>query len=689
MISGDSLLEGHHTMQPVSRSRLRIESEATRPGRWTIMAFGAILLAALLLRTYGLQRNGWGTEYYSSAVRSMISSGHAFLYGAFDPAGFITIDKPPLAFWVQAASAFAFGFSPASLHWPQVIEGLLSICVVFHLVRRHFGERAALLASLIQALSPIAVAVDRSNNTESCLTLLLLLSVWCFLVATERGRLKPLCLAAAMMGLAFNTKFLAAFVLVPAYVVVYLRFAPCRWTVRLVHLAAAALVLATVSFAWLAAFDLTTPADRPYAAKTLGNTMRELAFSTYGAKILPGASVDVADVAVIPAPRGPGGARSAFYDDEPVGPLRLAAPHLAAQFGWFLPFVTCSLVVFARRRGRDSDASGRAPSRWIWLAWLLSYGAVFSADGGSFHAYYLALLAPPAAMLAAVGAAWLATALRHAAGARWLVLAVLVGTAAWQTYIHSSGVGLGIGTIRQEVADSLVAAAQGNALAFLRLSPMAVLAGVVLCGALLCLPVARRRLDTAALAAATGLLLVLPTIWAMSNVLARGNVMIPAADIALLTGGPRDRRMLYSAGYGVATEDARLIAFLQAEHRGERFILAAPNARLAAPVIVRTGKAAMAIGGFSGLDPAIDAEGIARLVHAGQLRFVLLGGPGSYGRSSYAEARRHAIAVLAHRIGRPVDPLLWRSDETVGAMQPRQGSRMRLWDLRPSAGPAP
>jgi 4-amino-4-deoxy-L-arabinose transferase-like glycosyltransferase len=126
-----------------------------------------------------------------------------------------------------------------------------------------------------------------------------------------------------------------------------------------------------------------------------------------------------------------------------------------------------------------------------------------------------------------------------------------------------------------------------------------------------------------------------------------------------------------------------LIAFLQAEQRGERFILATPNARLAAPIIVRTGKAVMAMGGFSGLDPAIDGDTISRMVHEGQLRFVLIGGPGSYGGSEFAEGRRRAIVALAREQGARVDPA-WRTEFPEGDVlqQRRQGARMRLWDLR-------
>jgi 4-amino-4-deoxy-L-arabinose transferase-like glycosyltransferase len=611
----------------------------------------------------------------------MLASWHTFFYDAFDPAGFITIDKPPLAFWIQAASAWVFGYRPPSLLLPQVVEGLLSVGIVFVVVQRRFGDAAALLAALFLALMPITVAVDRSNNTESCLTLLLLLSAWTFVVASECASLSRLCLSAVLLGLAFNTKFLAAFVLVPIYIALYLKFAPRSIAMRCKHLVAAAAVLAIVSLSWITVFDLTKPGDRPYAAKTRGNSMWELAFSTYGAKILPGASVATADVAVVPAPRPSGGRRSAFYDDVPVGPLRLADPHLAAQFSWLFPIALAGVLVLLVRERKSPEMAKGQISLWLWLAWILAYATAFSFDGGSFHAYYLALLAPPLAMLVGVTLSYLGVMARYANAWRWPTSLVLLGTAAWQTYIQASSI-----VLQQPFSGALgvlkAALMPGNYTWPFALM-VVMLAVTLICAVILALA-RRKRTHAFAMTGAVAALLVLPTTWALSNVLARGNVMIPAAEIGLLTGQLRDPRTLYSSGYGVATEDPKLIAFLQAEQRGERFILATPNARLAAPIIVRSGKAVMAMGGFSGLDPAIDADTISRMVREGQLRFVLLGRQGSYGNSEFAEGRRRAIVALAREQGARVDPALWRTEIPEGGVlqQRRQGDRMGLWDLQ-------
>ena len=83
---------------PASGARERIRARALTLPRPRPELAGLLLLAGLL-SLWALSRNGWANEYYSAAVRSMASSWHAFIYGSFDPAGVMTVDKPPLALW--------------------------------------------------------------------------------------------------------------------------------------------------------------------------------------------------------------------------------------------------------------------------------------------------------------------------------------------------------------------------------------------------------------------------------------------------------------------------------------------------------------------------------------------------------------------------------------------------------------
>ena len=70
-----------------------------------------------------------------------MTSWHAFLYGSFDAAGLQTVDKPPLALWVQALSARAFGFN--SLVDPRAAgaDGRRDVGLVYDLARRASGAR--------------------------------------------------------------------------------------------------------------------------------------------------------------------------------------------------------------------------------------------------------------------------------------------------------------------------------------------------------------------------------------------------------------------------------------------------------------------------------------------------------------------------------------------------------------------
>ena len=234
-------------------------------------AFAAVLLVAAVLRLVRLDDNGVGTAYYAAGVRSMLQGAWLFFYNAFDPAGFISLDKPPIAFWIQTIFAAVLGYSGWSIHLPQALAGVASVALLYRLVRP-VGAPAAIVAALLLAIMPIAVAIDRSNNTDPWLILFLLLAARVAL----RGRGLSLVVAMALLGLAFNTKMLAALVCGPALLAGWLLAGSLDWRQRLGWMTAAAVTLAVVSLSWAVAFDLTPKASRPYAGSSHDNSMLEL-----------------------------------------------------------------------------------------------------------------------------------------------------------------------------------------------------------------------------------------------------------------------------------------------------------------------------------------------------------------------------------------------------------------------------
>ena len=148
------------------RSRVRaLTRRAPRPELIGVMALAAVL------NLWALSRNGWANAYYGAAVRSMSSSWHDFLYASLDKGGVMTVDKPPLALWVQALSVRIFGLHSLSVLVPQALMGVASVALVYDLVRRRFGRVGGFVAGLALALTPIAVAVSRHNNPDALLVL--------------------------------------------------------------------------------------------------------------------------------------------------------------------------------------------------------------------------------------------------------------------------------------------------------------------------------------------------------------------------------------------------------------------------------------------------------------------------------------------------------------------------------------
>jgi 4-amino-4-deoxy-L-arabinose transferase-like glycosyltransferase len=123
----------------------------------------AIVALAVTLDFWGLAASGYGNLYYAAAVRSMAETWHNFLFAAYDPGGFVTVDKPPLGFWAQVLSVKLLGFSGLSLLLPEALAGALSVVALWRIVRRSFGPTAGALAALALATRAAGPALGRNS----------------------------------------------------------------------------------------------------------------------------------------------------------------------------------------------------------------------------------------------------------------------------------------------------------------------------------------------------------------------------------------------------------------------------------------------------------------------------------------------------------------------------------------------
>ena len=235
-------------------------------------ADGGIVLVAvgwLVLTTHRLAQNGYANIFYSAGVKSMLHSLHNFLFVSFDQGGLVSVDKPPLALWLQVVSAKVFGFHPLSLLLPEAICGLVAVLVMYVMLRGRFGRGGvALGAALALAVFPSFVAISRDNGVDPLLLALLVLACWAALRACDTGSWWALVASAVLVGLAFNTKTLAAYLAVPGIVAGYLVCAPSSVLRRIVGLGLAGVVMVAVSFGWILYVDsVPPPSDRGSAVR--------------------------------------------------------------------------------------------------------------------------------------------------------------------------------------------------------------------------------------------------------------------------------------------------------------------------------------------------------------------------------------------------------------------------------------
>jgi 4-amino-4-deoxy-L-arabinose transferase-like glycosyltransferase len=386
----------------------------------------ALLLAlAAVLYLWGLSKNGWANDYYSAAVRSMSSSWHNFLFASADPSGVMTVDKPPLALWVQALSVRVFGYGSLSMLVPQALMGVASVGLTYDLVRRRFGRAAGFAGGLALALTPITVAISRHNNPDALLVLCCVAALWFALRALEDGGTRWLLLAGVCVGLGFETKMLVALVVVPGIALAHLLVAPRGRPHALRQLLAGGAAMLVVGGAWPLLVALTPAAHRPWISGTSDNSILSLIFEYNGVGRVDGQSGG-------PGGGGPGGGGGSVFGGE-AGPLRLLNSALGGQAGWLLGFALLSgigLLAATRLRRRDPRTG-----------WLVAVGGaflvtavLFSAASGIFHPYYVSLLAPFAAALVGAGAAALI-----ASGTRARIFAVpalAAGVASELTVLH-------------------------------------------------------------------------------------------------------------------------------------------------------------------------------------------------------------------------------------------------------------
>jgi 4-amino-4-deoxy-L-arabinose transferase-like glycosyltransferase len=549
----------------------------------------------LLIAGFAGLSYAWGINqdalepFYAAAVRSMAANWHNFFFGSFDPAGTITLDKLPGAFWVQAISVRIFGYHTWAIVLPQAVEGVLSVLFLYRAVNRLRGTAAALVAAFILAASPAAVGLDRGNIADTAMTLFLVLAADAVSAAMVSGRQRHLVYAGVWVGIAFQAKMLEAWLVLPAFGLAYLLGREERWAHKLRQVAIAGLVAAVVSLSWMTVVTLTPAHDRPYVDGSQNNSLFEQVFVYDGfgrTSQQPAFQQFLSGVPVSPA----------VLDGPPPAWNRLVQGDIGRDTGWLLPAALAIGVggLFTRRRSYFV----------LWTGWLVPMVLVFS-DVFIMHAYYTAALAPPIAAVLGAGIASLwesraegrSVAMRRS-GAAGLIVAVTVGYGIWLT--RSSG---------------------ANAPTWL--GPLAVSLGAVAVLLLVASAVAwsRRWLLAVALISGTVAILVVP---------ASGSVLL-ASDHHGFTNTPFESKKtteMYDAllGLSSAKEAASIIPVFERLQMGSPYVMAVYTSAVASIFTAASGKEFLPIGGFTGSIPEPTLDELESMIRASKFHLVLLTG---------------------------------------------------------------
>jgi 4-amino-4-deoxy-L-arabinose transferase-like glycosyltransferase len=589
---------------PPSRARGTIRTLVrgrAEDAAWARPALIVLLVVTAAAYLWDLSASGYANSFYAAAVQAGTKSWKALFFGSLDSSSFITVDKPPASIWVMALSGRIFGFSSASMLIPQALEGVAAVALLYAAVKRWFGSGAGLLAGAALAVTPVAALMFRFNNPDALLVCLLVAAAYCLVRALEGTSTRWMLAVGTMIGFAFLAKMMQAFLVLPAFALVYLVAAPTGLRRRVVQLAAGGLAI-VVSAGWWVAIVALWPADsRPFIDGSPTNNIFNLILGYNGLGRIFGAS----------GPGGGGGGGGGANFSGTTGVLRLFNDLMGGQASWLLPAALIALGVglWSRRRAPRTDRTRAA--LLLWGGWLVVSGLVFSLSSGIIHTYYTVALAPAIAALVAIGGVTLwrqrerlwaraALALGVLASAAWS-WALLDRTPGWESWLRVliilSAVLAVIGLLG---APRLRAARRRTAIATATLALVACLSGSVAYSA--------QTITTAH----TG--------------------SVPSAGPSSGANGGGFGGRGGGGGGGESTQSSALVKALESNAGSYRWVAAVSGSQSAASLELATrGDPVMAIGGFDNEGGNLTLAQFKADVAKGEIHYYIAGGTGGGG----------------------------------------------------------
>lgn len=607
-----------------------------------------ILILSFILNMANLKIQGYGNEYYAAGIKSMLTSFKNFFFLSFDPSGFVSLNKPPIGLWIQGIFGKIFGVSGFALILPEALVGTLCVFILYILIKRYFGFIAGIMAALILAITPIYVAVSRTNDFQTILILFMLLSIMPAIKAAKTGNIKYLIVSVIIVGIAFNINRLESFIIIPAIYLTYI-FSESEGEKRVIEryvcgitfitqerekvslkakikcLILATIVLLVVSLSWSFLVDLVPVNARPYVGDSTTNSEIELVLNQHNQvsnKINSNINLNYDGDNTL--------SYNTLNENEFIknynewntihkdnktqfGIFRLFQDNnLSDQIAWFLPLAIISLIVsIINRRKIIALKSTKNIIIMFFSIWFVTEFLYFSFVYSNI--YDLATLAVPTAALCGIGIKKMIQSYRKNKS-MWLSLS------------------LGLTIIVQYI---IVIYYREN-LSYLLIHLFYLDLGISIIAVFTLFKIRNKKFTNNNLK--NGLIvisiigcLIIPLIGSSASLVYKTDGIFKGAGLQLFESKTQQNVNNYMKNYGVefgGSEDlSKFINFLN-ENKGENqeYLLVTPSASVYAQnIILDTGDKVMALGGRTGNDDILTLFAFKQLVREGKVKYVLVG----------------------------------------------------------------
>lgn len=565
-----------------------------------------ILMLSVFLNFTNLKIEGYGNIFYAAAVKSMMMSLKNFFFLSFDPGGFVSIDKPPLGFWIQTLFAKLFGFNGLSIILPQAFSGVISVVLIYCIVKKNFGFGAGLGAALCLSITPIFVAVSRNNTIDNLMLMFLLCACLTVQLAAESGSSSYFILSLVFVGVAFNVKMLEAYMVLPAIYLVYFFGSNINFKRRIRDFFLGTMILFTISLSWALVVDLVPTSNRPYVGSSINNSVIQLIVGHNGLDRIGIKSIynnfDFLDPNKLKTQVNP----IQNYVKSDCSIFRLFQNNnMTDQISWLLLFAIISLgsILFGKRLKIPFDGYKKTGIT-LWGTWFLTEFIYFSFSKNITHTYYLTTMAPSIAALTGIGVTTMWNCYKEKGIKSYLLPVSLIAN----------------GYVEINILSYNYKISKGYGIVMLVVAVLC-----ILCSLILILVKALKNIrgnnsfhiDRVLVGIAFAGILAAPIVWSFTPVFYKMNGNSPSAGLELVVQNIKTETNLYI--------DSNIIKFLEKNYITEKYLVAVSSANsYGSALVLETGKPVMTIGGFSGSDPILTLNGFKRLIREGQVRYAFI-----------------------------------------------------------------